>query len=238
MTQKVNHELIFQHPAMSDDLIIYVKPNQIVWSYGLNTANYPTYGGEVIQILSMYVEDLNISGEVRSYNDIERIYKWFVTYMQKATQGRAANEGYDSRPIKMKYPHRNWEFSILPKSLPGFKYGTEVVAPTWQLTAAVSEFDDDFQDSVLSEQDFIGAAEIGGFDPFGTVTAEIGYQDENPWSAPTTKQYQKNDVTTWNNKIKDFYGKLLPSWLDQKDFSALERDTSIPKSMQQDPTGK
>lgn len=230
-------EVIFEHPAMDSSLIIHVKPNQIIWGYGLNTANFPTYGGEVVQVLSMYVDDMTISGDVRSYEDMERIYKWFIDYMQKATQGRASNEGYDSRPIKMKYPHRNWEFSILPKSLPAFRYGTDVVAPTWQLNAAVSEFDDDFEDSVLSEQEFVVAADAGGFDPFGTVTAEIGYHDNNPWSAPTTKQYKANDPEKWNKEITTYYGKILKSWLDAKDFTNLERDTSIPKSMQQDPTG-
>jgi hypothetical protein len=235
---KQEQELIFEHPAMPDALVIYVKPNQIVWSYGLNTANFPTYGGEVVQVLSMYVDDLNIAGEVRSYTDIERIYKWFITYMQKATQGRVSSEGYDSRPIKMRYPHRGWEFSILPKALPSFKYGTDVVAPTWMLTAAVSEFDDDFEDSILSQQEFVGAAAAGGFDPFGTATAEIGYEDNNPWSAPTTKQYKAHDPEKWNKEITDFYGKILPSWLDDKKFSALERDMSIPKWHQLDEVNK
>ena len=42
-------KLKFSHPKM-DDLFVPVKPNEISWSYGLNTANYSTYGGEVIQI--------------------------------------------------------------------------------------------------------------------------------------------------------------------------------------------
>lgn len=228
-------EVIFEHPAMSDALVLHVKPNQIIWSYGLNTANFPTYGGEVVQVLSMYVDDLNITGEVSTYRDIERIYKWFLAYMQKATQGRISNEGYDSRPIKMKYPHRGWEFSILPKSLPSFKYGTKVVAPTWEIQAAVSEFDDDFEDSILSEQEFVGAAAEGGFDPFGTVTAEIGFMEQNPWSAPTTKQYKANDPQKWDNKIVEYYGKILPSWLDDKKLTGLETDYSIPKWREVDP---
>jgi len=223
------NELIFKHPSMTDDLVVRVKPNEIVWSYGLNTANYPTYGGEVVQILSMYVDDLNISGEVRTYRDIEVIYKWFISYMQNATQGRAGDPKYDSRPVEMYYPHRDWKFSIWPKNLPGFKYGTEVTAPTWELQAAVSEFDDRFEDSVLSSQDFAGVSTEGEFSPFGTATAEIGFHENNPWSAPTNKQYKQNDPKRWDNETVQFYGKILPSWLDNADFSSLGADVSIPK---------
>ena len=223
---------------MNDDLVVNVKPNQITWAYGLNTANFPTYGGEVVQILSIYVDDLNISGEVRTYQDIERIYKWFLSYMQKATQGpRGADPSYDSRPIEMTYHHRNWKFSILPKSLPAFTYGTQVVAPTWQLQAAVSEFDDKFEDSILSSQEFAGVAAEGDFNPFGTATAEIGFHENNPWSAPTGQQYKEGDPNRWNGKVIDFYGKILPSWLDNADFSALHADVSIPKHMQDGATG-
>jgi hypothetical protein len=214
---------------MKDSLVVNVKPNEIVWAYGLNTVNYSTYGGEVVQILSMYVDDLNISGEVRTYRDIETIYKWFISYMQNATQGRAGDPKYDSRPVEMHYPHRDWKFSIWPKNLPGFTYGTDVVAPTWQLQAAVSEFDEKFEDSVLSSQDFAGVSTEGGFDPFGTATAEIGFHENNPWSAPTTKQYKQNDPNRWNDEVTQFYGKILPAWLDKADFSSLGADVSIPK---------
>lgn len=226
------HELTFHHPAIQDDLTINVKPNEIVWSYGLNTANFPTYGGEVVQILSMYVEDMTISGEVRNYRDIELIYKWFLSYMQKATQGGQGDFGYDSRPIEMTYHHRNWHFSILPKALPGFKYGTKVVAPTWQLKAAVSEFSDNFKDSVMTSQEFAGAAGEGGFDPFGTATAELGFFENNPFNAPTGRQYKKGDINKWNKEVTDFYGKILPAWLDDKNFDALKTDYSIPKWME------
>ena len=229
-------EITFHHPAIKNDLTVNVKPNEIVWAYGLNTVNYPTFGGEVVQILSIYVDDLSISGEVTSYREMEMIYKWFIDYMQKATQGNLNDQGFDSRPIKMTYHHRNWHFSILPKNLPALRYGTDVVAPTWALSAAVSEFDDRFQDSVLSNKDFTSLAVEDGFEPFGTVTAEIGYMEQNPWSSPTTKQYQKGDVTKWNDQSKHFYGGILQSWLTKGDFKSLKADYSVPKWMQVDNT--
>ena len=232
--------ITFSHPSSQvqqklGDLTVAVKPDQIVWSYGLNTANFSTYGGEVVQILSMYVEDMSIEGTVGSYAELERIYKWFIFYMQVATQGHSGHEGYDTRPVKMIYHHRGWKFDIYPKSLPGFKYGRDVVAPTWKLQAAVSEFDDHFEDSVLSNQDFAGIARDGNFDPFGTTTGEIQNNEDSPWSAPTTKQYRNGDVTKWNKKTTDWYGNILPSWLGENaKYDSISADYSVPKWMQRD----
>lgn len=227
------HELTFTHPSKSlNDLVVAVKPDEIVWSYGLNTANFPTYGGEVVQILSMYVEDLTITGTVGTYVEAERIYSWFIKYMQIATQGHSIHgEGYDTRPVKMTYHHRNWHFDIMPKSIPALRYGRDVVAPTWQLQAAVSEFSDNFQDSVLSASEFAGVAQEGNFDPFGKATAEIGYNEYNPWSAPTDKNYKPGQAKDAYAKVADWYGNMIPSWLGG-DFKSLSADYSIPKWMQ------
>jgi hypothetical protein len=224
------NEITFSHPSpqIKTDLVVQVKPDQITWAYGLNTANFQTYGGEVVQILSMYVDDLTIAGTVGSYAELEQIYKWFVFYMQVATQGHAGREGYDTRPVTMTYHHRNWVFDIYPKALPAFRYGRDVVAPTWQLQAAVSEFDDKFEDSVLSNQDFAGIAKDGDFDPFGTVTAEIGYNEYNPWSAPTNEKYKPGMAKGEYTKLKDWYGNLIESYIGN-DWDSISADYSIPK---------
>jgi hypothetical protein len=107
------------------------------------------------------------------------------------------------------------------------------VAPTWQLQAAVSEFDDKFEDSVLSSQDFAGIAKDGEFDPFGTVTAEIGYNEYNPWSAPTNEQYKPGMAKGEYTKLKDWYGNLIESYIDN-DWDSISADYSIPKWWQMD----
>jgi hypothetical protein len=218
-------ELTFHHPSIAHDLAVKVKPDQIVWSYGLNTKNYPTFGGEVVQILSMYVGDLNIKGMVGTYKEIEEIYSWFISYMQNATQGRKGEESYDTRPVIMNYPHRQWTFEIYPKSIPGFRYGKDVVAPTWELTAAVSEYSDSFKDSILSQEMFAGEAQAGGFEPFGTVTGGFDYKENNPWSGPTDADTTKKE----NKKIADHYNNLIKSYLE-KDWSSIEADYSVPNT--------
>jgi len=227
------HELTFHHPSpqIKHDLVVAVKPDQITWAYGLNTANFPTYGGEVVQILSMYVDDLTINGMVSSYEELERIYGWFIAYMQVATQGHAGKEGYDARPVEMTYHHRNWKFNILPKGLPGFKYGRDVVAPTWQLQAAVSEFSDSFQDAVLSQNgQLVESTDDNGFNTFGSVTGEIGFNEYNPWSENIEGVgYKAGKTKDQYAKIEDWHGNLIPSWL-QGDFRSISADYSIPKT--------
>src|SRR4051812_22773780 len=108
----VDHKhVIFSHPVVSSrlgDLVLRVNPYEVIWSYGLNTANFPTYGGEVVQILSIFFDDMEVSGEVRAYTDVERIYRWFLTYMTVATQGYGGDGSYNAQPVIFKYPHRGW----------------------------------------------------------------------------------------------------------------------------------
>jgi hypothetical protein len=231
---KEKHEITFHHPSpqVPTDLTIQVKPDEMIWAYGLNTANFPTYGGEVVQILSMYVEDLNIFGTVSTYAEIETIYGWFINYMQIATQGHGGKAGYDMTPVEMTYHHRNWKFNILPKALPGFKYGRDLVAPTWHLQAAVVEFSENFQDTVLSEKgQAIQVDQDSGFEPFGAVTGEIGFNEHNPWSGVTNEQYKAGKTRDEYTKVADWHNNLIPSWLGG-DFSSISADYSIPHSME------
>lgn len=209
-------DVIFSHPAIDPQegrLKISTGANQITWGYGLNTAVYPTYGGEVVQVLSAYTDDLRIGGDVKTYAQMERIYHWFLRYMQLATQPTAINpEGYSEVPVEMYYPHRNWRLQIRPTSLPGFRYGREVVAPSWQLQASVVEED---QSMVALTMD---QAIKNGF-TFKTLHAGIGYDDENPFTDPAASKdlYDPEEMAT---DISDFYKSLIPSYLEG-DFETL-----------------
>lgn len=202
-------QVVFSHPSVGQ-LNVPLSPDEITWSYGLNTNSYPTYGGEVVQILSMYVGDMKISGTVRSYDQIEEIYKWFTLYMQQATQGRNS-ASYDMTPVSFEYLNRGWKFQIMPKSLPGFKYGRDIVAPQWNIEAAVVEFNDDFKSAVMDNANLSGISPDGGFEPFGTVTAGIGYDDKNPWSqnypeySDLSESQNEAAVKAYQKRLHSFY---------------------------------
>lgn len=213
--------VVFAHPAMPRSLILYVNPNQITWDYGLNTANFPTYGGEVVQILSMFFDDMTIAGEVRGYHDIERIYRWFARYIQIATQGSQGEGSYDVRPVNFYYPERGWHFKIYPKAMPGFRLGRDVVVPSYTIKAAVAEPDDSFKSNLLSEAQF-NAAHKDEFDTFGTATAAIGFREDNPFSGPTSDVFKKPETLKEGNKeLADWFNNLIPAYL-KSDFSDSE----------------
>src|SRR4051812_15030262 len=218
-------EIIFSHPAISPSLKLHLRPDQITWAYGLNTASFPTYGGEVVQILSMYFDDMTITGTVKTYSALEKIYGWFIKYMQIASQGTQGNR-FNPDPVTFKYKHRGWEFQLYPKSLPSFRYGRDVVAPEWSVTAAVFEPDQSVKDLILGgHESFAGDTtdlDIGVFH----VTAEIGYQEDNPFSGPSTKDFKKN-ITAYNDHMGKWYNNIIKSWTNA-DFADLSADYSKP----------
>lgn len=201
-------EVIFSHVTQANPLVINTGANKIQWGYGLNTQTTPTYGGEVVQILSAYIDDLTIEGDLRNYAKMEKLYEWFLVYMQSATQ----SGNFVDSPVIMKYPERGWRMAIRPLALPGFRLGTEVVAPSWQLTANVVEADTEMV-ALTTEQ-----AIKHGFD-FNRLHAGIGYDQDNPFTDPFSKKSTYNPEESLG-EVSDFYQNLIPSYL-KGDFDSL-----------------
>lgn len=218
-----NQKIIFSHPNIGlPDLILDTNPDQIVWSYGLNTQNYQTFGGEVVQILSMFIDDMTIAGTVKSYKKMEKIYEWFVAYMQLSTQGN--RQLYDTTPITFYYPARGWKFLLQPKAAPGFKYGTQVVAPTWSLKATVVESPESFENLIKTEAE-MNAMQDPAFKPFGKATARIGFSEFNPWTTPNTgKVYKKGATGKYFQQLTGDngpYNKFLHAWVEEGNDATL-----------------
>lgn len=228
-------ELIFSHPKVHPNLTVKVKPTQIAWSYGLNTANYPTYGGEVIQILSCFIEDMTVTGQIRSYNTLETIYAWFIDYIQIATTGKKGHGSFNPQPVIMQYPHRGWQFEIIPKSMPSFKYGRDIVAPEWTLQAAVADPDQDLKLHILDQAAQTLIETEGKLKLFGTVTGDIGFTQDDPFRSPIDskqndkllKQGQEQSQRPEYGELADNFNKLIPAYLGG-DFHDLSADYSKP----------
>jgi hypothetical protein len=136
--------LTFTHPnSYVGTLIVENGIDQAQWAYNLNTQVYPTYGGEVVQILSVYIDDLTLGGSITTYQQAELIYAYFARYFQVATQGRSgtpnisSGDAYNLKPMRFQYPMRGWDFKLYPKSAPGFRYDVETVNPVWVMTAHI-----------------------------------------------------------------------------------------------------
>lgn len=200
-------DLIFTHPRIDDTLTVTTGADQIQWSYGLNHVTYPTYGGEVVQILSCYIDDITIEGTVGNYLAMERIYSWFLEYVQIASQGTGEAK-YRDEPVTCSYPERGWIFKIKPYQLPGYRLATELVAPTWKIVARVVE-----PDGGMTSLTMANASQ--SLRDFGHMNAGIGYVEDNPFSDPFPKkrgtglkQAQEDAL----QKVGDYFSSLIPAY--------------------------
>lgn len=85
----------------------------------------------------------------------------------------------------MEYPHRGWKMKIQPNSLPGLMYGRDIVVPRWQMQAHIVEADAVQQELTIdaaTAMDF--SVNEGQLTEFGTLTADIGFRQANPFSDP------------------------------------------------------
>ncbi len=195
-------DLTFSHKAIDRDLTIQTGANSIQWGYGLNTQTMPTYGGEVVQVLSAFVDDITIQGDLKTYKKLEQIYKWFLEYIQIATQSNQ----FDEHPVHMYYPERSWHLKIKPMNMPGFREATDVTAPQYQIVANVTEGDPAMEKYTMEE------AKNKNFD-FSNITAGIGWDDDNPFT-DFYAQGSNYDLQQVTGRITDWYQNLIPSYLN------------------------
>ena len=211
--------------------------NEVQWAYGLNTAKFPTYGGEVIQILSVYIDDLSLEGEVKSYAEMEGIYNYFNKYFQHASQGNKGTGDYNQEFMTMHYPERNWEFFIQPLAMPGFSYSRDTVAPSWKMSAHIVDNTSENYEELTK----MAAKEIlnehsepnNTFSLKGEISMGSASPENNPFASYGTA-YENNFVPGTEKKVEaglkeaaDFYNTLLPSYLTG-DYESLLKGAAKP----------
>jgi hypothetical protein len=198
------------------------------WSYNLNCVTFPTYGGEVVQILSCNVGELTITGTLPSYRALERIYSYFAYYLQIATQGRSKNPtsgktSYNQTPVTFSYPERGWTFQIIPTALRKFRYSTDTVAPAWGLTAHIVDHTDDVHDiKEFTKHQVLDQFLKTDGEKF-EIEGKIGFLAENPFSAPGTifdSNFDPESTREEWKKTSDRYNEIIEAYLDS-DLEAL-----------------
>lgn len=201
--------LVFSHDKVGT-LIVKTGADQITWAYGLNTETIPTYGGEVVQILSAYVDNVTVEGTLRNYTELEKVHKFFIRYMNVATQ----TGGFDEQPMHMRYPHRQWHMKIIPLDLPAFRYGREVVAPVWRIQAHVHD-----ESNQIDRDNFLEQAAKKGDFSFAEFGKGIGWDEDNPFTDPAAASSDYDPKEGIQN-TSDFYTSLVQAYLDH-DFDHL-----------------
>jgi len=128
----INSKVTFSHPDIPKNLELYTGMDEIEWEYGLNINAIPTYGGEVIQILSAFVDGCTIKGTTSSNPQLKMIVDWFRKYMEIAGLG-----GRSETPVMFSYPARGWKLPLWIKTTPRLEYRFDLIAAPWEITAQV-----------------------------------------------------------------------------------------------------
>lgn len=216
------HHIRFTYDG--DVLDLYSGMNEIEWGYTLNVARFPTYKGEVVQILSCFVEDLTVVGTVQSYAEMENIYKFFLDFISESSQG-SGGTAYNQVPMKLEYAHRGWSFDIIPTQLPGYRYGREVVTPEWRMTAFVRDTATDLSSLIIQEaqiKERLETQDPGFGEQFG-LEGKIKFSAGNPFSGITEDTAQGGFSPEQKKRFDeaaDFYTNLLPKYMEG-DFDTL-----------------
>lgn len=231
--------VIFWHPQIGT-LTTQNGIDNAQWAYGMNTQTFPTYGGEVVQILSVYIDNLTLEGTVSTYAQMEQIYAYFTNYLQVATQGATAQDvsnaqgktdsgAYNLQPIIFRYPERGWQFYIYPTDVPGFHLGDDVTAPTWRITCFVDDMSPNLSlikdgikalavQGVLNDNSgTVQGAALNGFGLTGNISPKYGDPNTDPFQTYDSTLAKANQMVS---KYSEYYQSLIPAYASG-DFSAI-----------------
>jgi len=206
-----NSALYFSHPKVNGGqaLVIKTGADSVKWGYNLNVRRIPTYGGEVIQILSMFAQQMSVSGKTRNYKEQAEIYDYFREYLKVAGGFGRGAKSFDrvSTPITFSYPARGWSFDIIVTDLKNMRMALDVVAPEWGFTAEIVSENDRYElgNALLTGmQAVLNSALIRNTN---TKTGVIGYDPSNPFSAPSS-----TDLGQLGTDINERLQQQIGSW--------------------------
>lgn len=213
----------FSHPNVGT-LTIDNGIDTAQWAYNLNTQTFPTYGGEVVQILSVYIDDLTVGGSCTTYSQMEAIYSYFSNYLQIATQGTAgspnvsAGTSYNLEPMTFTYPERGWNFSLNPKAAPGFGYGWDTVLCVWQMTAHIIDESNELTSIKDAIKDAAVTSQMGEFQNLNDeISPDSGDPNTNPFQTYTQGSASATQALS---SYSDFYSSLVSGY-QNGDFVSL-----------------
>ncbi len=87
------------------------NPNEITWSYRLNTKVENTYGGRVVQILSTNIDDLTVKVDCGrgGYPYLMKVCNYFRDLLVEQRKGE---------PATFRYTTRGWHMNVYAVSIP------------------------------------------------------------------------------------------------------------------------
>lgn len=217
----------------------------VSWTYTLNHKVEDTIGGQVIQILGVSIDNLTIRGNfatpdphwgidangkprdkqgwdsgrehIAGSNGIRQMADWFRSYFESTTQGafgqqlKASKQRYQENLMVFEFPARGWKFQIRPTAFPNILVDTKTNNPEWVVNA-------DFVEDLEINRSFIDNVTEQAYAQFEGMREGIGFQHQNPFSAPLNSMNYEESITS-----------LLKGWEDSiwNNFSDEEIDIIV-----------
>lgn len=185
-TQQLNHNrgiATLSFPGAAYALTFRTNPNEVTWDYELITKVEQTYGGRVVQILGVKMDNLVVKVDCGQggWPYAMQVVQYMRDMMVTQRNGK---------PGTFTYTTRNWRLNVFAKSVPFFDTVTETVREL-ELTFNVQEdvaqtnISQSIADALLKLQTGIGWT-VSGFNNFSAGSG----------SAPNTTQNPNNPAST------------------------------------------
>lgn len=216
-------------------ITLYLSPNNVTWRYQLRTNTIDTYGGQVIQILGVSIEDLTIRGyfggegmwgfddknvsryENSDYKDWQEVgpslrngmvqfSEWFKSYFYNITQ--AGNFQKDN--MVFHYPHLNWHWRIRPLEFPRVRFANDELVPQWEIKC---DFIEDIQNYFIQEVTESAKKALTRF------RDNVGWSEFIEWSQPVYKSQQNRKEVA--NEIATSYSDFIGGDFSEKEIETL-----------------
>lgn len=239
-------------------ITLLVPPTGISWSYSLRTKIEDTYGGQVIQILGVQIDNFKLSGYIPtgiwgrdnnyidesnlSYayfegadnvhkNGIVHVANFFRDFFAHKSQGSFITDN-----MEFSYPHYGWTGSksikIIPYEFPNVRIANDEILPQWEMECSLVEF--------LSSH-FISRATVAAKNQLNYIPKGIGFAKFIEWSDPTATtdisvvEEAKSLGASYANFVKEFNAEESDS-LAQAGFSyppeIIDRPTATTQEIQ------
>lgn len=109
-----------------------LNPESVSWSYKETVRAFDTLGGRVLQLLSVAVGAMTVTGSAGTRADLQR----FADRMAQIMRYHVNSGG---KPVHFRVPSRQWDFLVYVAKVPTIGWNTKTTAYPWTLNLKVEE---------------------------------------------------------------------------------------------------
>lgn len=115
-----------------------VNPHEVRWNFKMKADDTKSLGGKVIQVMGVTLSDITMKGQFapdRTKGDTEAWQQQmrFRSYIESLSEAAETARGGRAKPLKFRYPPRNWDFNVFVKSLTPYHMSEDTISEQWEV---------------------------------------------------------------------------------------------------------